>query len=234
MKTTKSGAGGSRKRVAPLVTGAAEPAGEPVARAADAPHYQTFTVRFLLDPHRVCRRTEVSHVQRGTSEAWPDYDAARLDSWISAQLGREEAQAEPALPHAEGTRTVMEPGAATLRATARAIELLAAGERTASLAAGAPVTARIELAITGGQDGLQVGYSVATFARRLGGEQVLLCENDGQAMFSDCTIVELPAVAPSPGIYRLSAVVTLATPAAHAEHVTGGLIHIYDPGASGR
>lgn len=227
MKSTKSSSGSSRKRAT-----AARPApelDEPLARASDAPQYQTFTVRFLLDPRGACRRTEVTHVQLGVSDAWSDYDPARLERWIGEHLG----QPEPVTPaEGVGVSAAPPPAPVNIRAEPRSLNLITPSGRAAGVAAGAPVRTRLELELGGDDSGREVGYRVAAFAQRLGGEQVLLGEYDGQALVGKTTVVEVPGVAPGPGIYRLSAMITLATPKDRAESVLGSLINVYDEGGS--
>lgn len=228
MKTARSG---SRKRAAAapeLAAPAAEADAEPIARAADAPQYQTFTVRFLLDPQGDCRRTEVTHIQLGVSEAWPGYDPARLDAWIAAHIG---ARAAGPAQHADtAAAPAPEPAPAPLDLTPAPhdLELLPAG---AGVHAGAPVTARLALDLAGGAAaGVPVDYLVTTYARMLGGGHAMLGEARGQALTGATTVVEVPGVAPQPGIYRLGATVTLARAQGHAESLSGTLFHVYEGG----
>jgi hypothetical protein len=231
MKGSKQSAGQSaaatRKRAGGTSEGRARRAAEEQPERADAPEYQTFTVRFLLDPRGV-RRTEVAHVQEGASEAWAGYDAGRLDEWIAARLARGAQEGPAAVPEAEATGGAPQAERPALLSPAlRDLELRAVGGAGRLVAAGAPLTARLAFEL-GGADapGQPVRYTVSAYARNLGGGRVLLGEADGQAAAGEATLVELAAVAPAPGLYRVGATVTVHRPGWRSESLSGGLLQV--------
>jgi hypothetical protein len=227
MKESKQSSGTTRKRAGAASEGRARRPAEELPERADSPEYQTFTVRFLLDPRGV-RRTEVAHVQGGASEAWAGYDAARLDQWIATRLAHSGASAEQAAAPAEAAPGASPEAAPVLLSPAlRDLQLRGAGGAERLVAAGAPLTARLafELGDADGR-GQPVRYTVSAYARSLGGGRVLLGEAHGQAPAGEATQVELAAVAPEPGLYRLGATVTVHQPGWRSESLSGGLLQV--------
>jgi hypothetical protein len=226
MKTTKASSGGTRKRSTATPAEGRQPPdpGDAELAPSTAPHYQTFSVRFLLDG-RGCRRTEVTHVQLGASESWAGYDAERLTRWIAERVGPgpEAASPDPEPPVAQP---------ATIIPTVRDLVLMVGGRTTAqNIPAGSPVTAHLALELGGpAEGGPAVRYRASVTARRLGGQHQLLGAVDGQAAPGNVIQIAVPAVAPQAGIYRLAASVAICEPSGGSQSLSGGLIQIYEEG----
>lgn len=225
MKTTRPASAGTRKRQAAPAAPAPEAEEGQAERAADAPSYQTFTVRFVIDPAGACLRTEVSHVQAGASEAWAGADEARLARWLAERIRPLEPPAPP--PPAEAPRL---PVAPALRELAL-VTAGATGAQHSLTAAGEPITARLVLELPAAAPAAApLAYRAQLFARDLGGGRLLLGEARGYAEPGAATAVEVPGRAPAAGIYRISAAVSLEPPDSGGATIGGGLLHIYENG----
>jgi hypothetical protein len=55
--------------------------------ARDHQHYATFTIELLLNEDNSVRRTRIVHIQGSVDEVWPDWDEARLVSFLASQTG---------------------------------------------------------------------------------------------------------------------------------------------------
>lgn len=228
MKTARSGASSARKRL-PRDQTAADTAGrsidsEVVDLAADAPRYETFTVRFLLDPSGGCRRTEVSSVQQGGGDAWPGYDSARLSTWIEQRIAPAAAVVEAAAPLPAAVQPQAE-----LRPILSGLELVPpCPGALGMLAAASTLRARFTIELVGGADRALADYTARLFLRELGGASQLIGETRGQAWAGARAPVEVVGLAPAPGMYRLTAMVTIAPHGAGTATLDGLLLHIYE------
>lgn len=218
MKTMRSSSATSRRRQPEAATPLypALPAEEePFEHTAHVPRYQTFTVRFLVEPGGVCRRTEVSYVQEGTSDAWAGYDQARLAQWL-ADYVQPVAASEPTLG---------------IKPTLRNLEVQAADAAGAShlIAAGRPLKARLVLDLTGAatSDAL-VAYTATVYARSLDGASWPLGVAYGRAPANAATVIEVAGRVTQPGTYRISAAITLGIADGEGERLSGGLIQVYE------
>ncbi|NTU81272.1 MAG: hypothetical protein HGA45_18140 [Chloroflexales bacterium] len=226
MKTSRSAAGAARKRQPepPLSPRAAPPPDEegPLERSADAPRYHTFTVRFLVDPREVCRRTEVTYVQEGVSEAWPGYDQARLTQWIAERLQPIELSVSAPAPEPAPPLEV----ALLLRDLST--EATDDGEARQLVVVGQPITLRLALELSGESGhGLALPYTATAYARNFAGGSIEVGEAHGEATVGAVTAVEIAGSVGQPGIYRLGASVTLDLPVKRSEALAGGLLHVY-------
>lgn len=228
MKTSRSTASAARKRQAEPSSSprAAAPADaeEPLERPADAPRYHSFTVRYLVDPHEVCRRTEVTYVQEGVSEAWPGYDQERLTQWIAERLQPMQVGAPTPAPEPPAPLEV----ALLLRdLSAEAAE---DGVARQLVAVGQPIRCclALELGAERGQ-GMAIPYTATAYAHSFAGGSVVVGEVRGEAMVGAVTAVEIPGSVAQQGMYRLGASVVLDLPAQRREALTGGLLHVYGP-----
>jgi hypothetical protein len=230
MKTARSGASSARKRL-PRDEPAADAAGrcsdsEAVDRVADAPRYETFTVRFLLDPSGGCRRTEVSSVQQGGGDAWHGYDSARLCAWIEERIA-------PVAPAAAAAESAALATLARPRSDPRpilsdlALDPPGAGA-LGIMATGAELRARLTLELASETGGASAEYTARIFLRDLGGMSQLLGETRGQAHAGERTPIEVEGIAPAPGMYRLTAIVVIGHPKTHSAALDGMLLHVYE------
>lgn len=231
MKTTKTSSATARKRQAappaPTLVTMADGEDQQPERAADAPRYQTFTVRFLVEPDGVCRRTEVAHVQDGVSEAWAGHDTERLTRWIGERVA-------PAAPEAEAPPPDLGPAPAPsqpVRPVLRDLNVIGSGEGGSGhhlLAAGQPLTSYVVLELPGPEAGGEpVPYTVTAFGRDLCGGHMALGEARGQALPGRAHVVEVPGIAGPPGVYRIGVALSLDLPGSGAASLSGGLVHIY-------
>lgn len=218
MKTTRSSAATARPQRPEAPARAAPRAEEePFEHTAGVPRYQTFTVRFLVEPGGACRRTEVAYVQGGASDAWPGYDQERLAQWIATYV-QPSAGDEPAPA----------PG---LRPALRDLVVLAAdaGGARHLVAAGQPLTARLTLDLSGAAaGGPPVAYTATVYARSLGGASWPLGIAYGRAPVGAATPIEVAGMVEQPGTYRVSATVTLGLADGDGETLVGDLIQVYE------
>lgn len=223
MKTSRSTASAARKRQAeppPARATAPSDEEEPRERAADAPRYHSFTVRYLVDPHEVCRRTEVTYVQEGVSEAWPGYDQERLTQWIAERIQPIQAGPPPPEPPA--------PLEVALLLRDLRVEAVDAGEARQLVAVGQPITCRLALVLGGERgQGLALPYVATAYAHSFAGGRVTVGEVRGEAIVGAITAVEIPGSVALPGTYRLGADVSLDPPATCRETLAGGLLQVY-------
>jgi hypothetical protein len=185
------------------------------------PRYQSFTVRFLIEPGGGCRRTEASYVQGGASDTWAGYDLERVAQWIAGYVRPIEAS-EPAQ-------------ALEIKLALRKLEVLADAEQGSQhlIAAGQPLKARVVLDLAGAAAGHPlVAYTATVYARGLCGESWQIGEAHGHAPAGAATAVEVLGKAKQPGIYRVGVTVALGTANSDSETLVGGLIHVYE-GAEG-
>jgi hypothetical protein len=52
------------------------------ANSTDQQHYETFSVKLLVDDDKQVRRTNIVHVQKGTEENWAGWDEKRLIAFV--------------------------------------------------------------------------------------------------------------------------------------------------------
>jgi len=57
------------------------------ASSIDQQHYETFTVKLLVDDDKQVRRTNIVHVQKGTEENWAGWDERRLIAFVVEHAG---------------------------------------------------------------------------------------------------------------------------------------------------
>jgi hypothetical protein len=209
MKTSRSTTGPARRRqpdpAQPPRATAPPDEEEPIERPADAPRYHTFTVRFLIDPHEVCRRTEVTYVQEGISEAWPGYDHHRLGQWIATCLP------QPVALLLRDLRAVTKDN--------KIQQLVAAGEQL-----------RLRLALNlKGEAGEEqsIPYTVTAYAHNLAGGSEPIGEVCGRATLGAATAVEIVGSVKQPGSYRLGVRVDIESPMHQSGVMTGGLLQVY-------
>jgi hypothetical protein len=220
---SRSTTSAARKRPADASRAHPVTAPDDAERAADAPHYQTFTVRFLVDPSDVCRRTEVAHVQAGASEAWSGYDQARLARWIAERV---QPLAEAAPPPAPSEPPQPEP---TLQLGDLGILRPEDGAPAHLFATGQPFALRLTLALSGADEpGAAVGYSATAYAYGLAGGERVLGAVRGQIQAGAATAVELSGSLEQPGPYRLKVRVALDPPYQCGATLVGGLLQIVE------
>lgn len=68
--------------------------------ARDRQHYATFTIELLLNEDNSVRRTRIVHIQGSVDEVWPDWDGARLVSFLATQAGLHVGSLELTTPSA--------------------------------------------------------------------------------------------------------------------------------------
>jgi hypothetical protein len=209
MKTSRSTTGTTRKREPePAQSPRAAPLPdeeEPLERRADAPRYHTFTVRFVLDPHEVCQRTEVTYVQQGIGDAWSGYDHHRLGQWIATCLP------QPVALLMHDLRAVTE------------------GDKSQQLvAAGEPLRLRLALNLEGEAGAEQsIPYTVTAYAHNLAGGSERIGEARGRAAIGAATAVEIASSIKEPGTYRLGVRVDINAPTHQSGVMSGGLLQVY-------
>jgi hypothetical protein len=222
MKTPRSSSTAARRRQsdAPALDTPPPAQEEPFEPAADVPRYQSFTVRFLIEPGGGCRRTEVSYVQGGASETWAGYDLERLAQWIAGYV-RPIADSKP------------QP-AQEIKLALRELEVLADAEQGSQhlAAAGQPLKARMVLDLAGAAGHPPVAYTATVYARGLCGESWQIGEARGHVPAGEATAVEVLGMAKQPGLYRVGATVALGTASSDSETLVGGLLQVYE-GAEG-
>lgn len=215
MKKSRTATGTPRQAQVPpahIVTPLEE---EPLDQPVEAPRYHTFTVRFLVDPMKACRRTEVTYVQGGASEAWQGCDQAQVAQWIANHLPQLEADVPEAPPE--------------VAIALHDLGLVGDDGKTHQLVrTNQAFVLRFRLALAG-KDGRDIAlpYTATAYAQHLAGDCVIVGTAQGTVTASAATTVAIAGSLGRPGTYRLEVKVCLDAPLNLDETLIGDLIEVY-------
>jgi hypothetical protein len=244
MKSTRSASGTTRKRRSLIDGEDLKPSQQDHQNGQevdlDAPRYETFTIRFLLDARGICRRTDVSSIQHGTSDAWSGYDSSRLITWIGQQI--ELNMTEPVALESESLASsisaevsvpqiVLSQPQAQIRPILSSLEIVSIGTGSLLMVeAGAILNLRFAITLDGAFQNDTAEYIAHIYLRRLGGALQLLGERRDVMQNGITASVDIDGVAPAAGLYRLSIAVT--SMCSEVQHATldGMLLHVYETG----
>lgn len=222
MKTSRSASSGARRRPPEQpASEAARPEEEILDQAADAPRYQTFKVRFLVDPQAVCRRTEVTYVQTQEGDAWPGYAQEHLIKWIAdrVQPGGQDQELQPAAERPVVASSLLLRDLCVAPPDGASEHLVAAGE---------PFKLRLTLQLDGeAVRAAPVGYAMSAVAKGFDAEDQPIGEARGQAALGEAVPLELTGVIARPGLYRLAVQAAADPPARCAATLLGELVQVY-------
>jgi hypothetical protein len=202
----------------------------------DRQHYESFTLRLLLNEDHQVRRLHAAHVQSGRERAWPAWATAELLDFVVEQAGLQEPVQVPVVA-AQAAQPAGMAHTAGSTGTVRLKELEivpAASEQPGMMVtAGEPFAVRIGLDL-GGVDGSErtLEYNATFSAKPLGGgPRQVLGELSGKAVAGEATTLAVRSPGLLAGTYQLEVVVGAgavgaARPDLLAAHLQGSLLHV--------
>lgn len=219
------------------------------ASSADRPvtsaisRYETFTIRFLLDADGTIRRTEVTHVRRGTTTAWTEHDPTRLDQWMQQQLVADQPADGSAMPHSLEQSAFAHAQAAPTKLTGIArlgdLKVVPFGEDSPQgvIRHNQPFRIGVTLdlrAVTVPRRTVLV-YRATVYARSLQRSSYqIVGVTSGRISVSDHVGLNVTGLRMLPGVYRLDVAVSLALPSQSLDEGTdmlalieGQLLQVY-------
>jgi predicted flap endonuclease-1-like 5' DNA nuclease len=198
-------------------------------QAEDRQHYESFTLRLLLDDRREVRRLHLVHVQSGRERTWPSWETGELLDVLVEQASLRipaptPSRSQVAPARSEGEARLKEPTIVT-----------AASEHPGMMvAADTPFTVRVVLDLRDVAEpgGLPIEYAATFVAKRLGGKsRQTIGELNGKAEAGDEVALELTSCGLPAGTYRLNVIARVGHVGAErpnqlAALLDGALLHV--------
>lgn len=205
-------------------------------------HYATFSLELLLNDDNTVRRTRATHVQSGCGLTWSGWESDAVVKFVEVNSQLHLARNEEA-PSKGQAGSEPNPLRSALITKDSAVKLVILGILLDDEPGYGQLVPqfrpyRLQLALEWGDDkpagDAHLNYSALIQAKRLGNEKKLRAGGtDGVTLAGERALIDVPGEKLPPGIYRLSAAVTLRGKAARgraSELVLmqeGGLMNVY-------
>ena len=210
--------------------------------SASHQHYATFSLELLLNDDNTVRRTKATHVQSGVGLTWADWEPVAVIRFVevNGQLQQALSEGGTGMGPASADSTVRR---SDLAIKDSAVKLAILGIRLEDEPGFCQVLQHarpysIQLELEWGDDkrahGAKLKYDAIFQAKLLGSDKKMhVGESAGVAVTGEHALIDVQGNSLPPGIYRLSAAVTLRDETARgraSEMVLmqdGGLLNVY-------